>query len=107
MNIEYINSYDINTSEELIEVFNEGKGIIINGRIYTSIDSILEVDYLNHRYQYLCELVSKADDINEDDFDNEVKTLEFERIGTLAYNIRFSDKKVMIENDIFKRIMEP
>lgn len=100
MCIEYINSYDINTPEELVEIFKEGKGVIINGRIYTSIESILEVDYLNNRYQYLCELISEADDINEDDSDNEVKTLEFERIGKLAFDYHFDqDRQAVVENE--------
>lgn len=101
MNIEYINSYDINTPDELNEIFKKGKGVIINGRIYTSINSILEVDYLNHRYEAECTYNS----FTECDSDNEVKTLEFERIGKLAYNYHFNqDHQAVVEND-FESVM--
>lgn len=93
MNIEYINSEEVQTSSQLNEIFRDKCGVMIDGRIYTSIDSILEVDYLNNRYEYLCELISKADDINEDDSDNEVKTPEFMRIGALAFAIRFPNQQ--------------
>ena len=96
MSIEYVNSYNINTPEELIEIFKEGKGVIINGRIYTTLESILEVDYLNNRYDFVTEQLCE----DEDDSDNEVKTLEFERIGKLAFDYQFNqDRQAVVENE--------
>lgn len=96
--IEYMNSEEVKLSSQLKEIFRDHCGIMIDGRIYTSIDSILEVDYLNHRYEAMCDFES------QDDFDNDVKTLEFQRIGKLAYAIRFPDNQAVVENN-FESVM--
>ena len=83
-NITYIRSEEVESSSQLNDMLDYGTGILIDGRIYTSIDSILEVDYLNHRYQHECLHL---------DSDNELKTPEFERIGRLAYAIRFPNQQ--------------
>ena len=88
MKIEYVNSEEVQTSSQLNEIFRDHCGVMIDGRIYTSIDSILEVDYLNHRYKAICDFEL------QDDFDNEVKTPEFVRISELAYNVRFPNQKI-------------
>ena len=89
MNIEYIRSEEIESSSQLNDILDYGVGILIDGRIYTSIDSILEVDYLNARYNFVTIQLCA----NEDDSDNEVKTPEFQRIGELAYAIRFPNQQ--------------
>lgn len=92
MHIEYINSEEVQTSSQLNEIFRDKCGVMIDGRIYTSINSILEVDYLNHRYEAECSTYMLIEDL-ECDSDNEVKTPEFQRIGALAYAIRFPNQQ--------------
>ena len=85
----YVDSKEIQDLSQLKNILDNGVGIMIDGRIYATLESILEVDYLNCRYDFITNIASK----DEDDSDNEVKTLEFERIGKLAYAIRFPNQK--------------
>lgn len=99
MTIEYVNSEEVQTSSQLDEIFHKKCGVMIDGRIYTSIDSIIEVSHLNYRYEVICNyLHNNCPEIKfykyPIDSDNKVKTLEFIRITMLANSIYFSNLKL-------------
>lgn len=83
-NIEYVNSEQVKSCSQLFDTLHSGVGILIDGRIYTSLDSINETSYLSDYYDFTCNKV-----INADPSYNKVKTPEFERISKLARSICF------------------
>ena len=46
MNITYIASTEVTKVEQLKEIFRDGCGIEVDGRIYTSISSITDIGFL-------------------------------------------------------------
>lgn len=91
-----MNSEEVKLSSQLKEIFRDHCGIMIDGRIYTSLDSILEVDNLNQRCK--CETVFEWIKTND------LKTSEFERIAELAHFARIPDNQAVVENN-FESVM--
>ena len=82
--ISYLSSTEVKTSEQLKEIFRDKCGIEIDGRIYTSIESILDVGYVLVRFVDLEEIL----DIDRENLD--LASSEFVRIHAMAYAIHFS-----------------
>lgn len=83
-NISYISSKAIRNSKQLKEVFRDKCGIEIDGRIYTSIESILDIGYIIEGFYYMEE---GLDFRKMKIFD--VESSEFNRIHAMAYTIHF------------------
>lgn len=88
--VEYVKSEQITNASQLKEIFRDHCGIEIDGRIYISIESILDVHYLCARYAFEMETICDDDEYLDPDADNSVKTCEFVRIGNMVYDIWFN-----------------
>lgn len=80
MNITYIASTEVTKVEQLKEIFRDGCGIEVDGRIYTSISSITDIGFLiSNAKQY-----NREFNIDPDFGILDINTDEFKRINKLA-----------------------